>query len=298
MQMGLEPSEMLLTSTGNCDAAGAGAATAGFQPTLQESVAAGADQPGHYEQSAGPTGNRGKWPIPGTRSGLVAGNGQMDEMAATWGQFVNNIEQHDERLNQERLSSAGQQISGTMIRDIYRPTAQVNGQRVGDGRRIVRQLQHAASQPASTPRSSQPAGAAVHIPHAEYAKFGPGRMHKPSSNDASRRGPLQSPHPEDLLTKPAPSRPATSNQVDTRKTSTEHSSRSKVTGSAAKSAPGELRRQLEPRPGQQMPSDVSVQPSVATPSISGADAATRPGTAPATESHSLTEDKDDWLIEL
>lgn len=75
-------------------------------------------------------------------------------VAHEWGQFVQNVEQHDERLGLERRSPEKQQAPGTIIKEVYQSTALVKGRRVGDGGRAVQQVQLAAASQGSSASTS------------------------------------------------------------------------------------------------------------------------------------------------
>ena len=87
---------------------------------------------------------------------------QVADTAAQWGRYVENIQQHDEKLrleHQASLDTAGSRTSQTVIRDVYRPTSIVNGQRAGGGGKVVLTYSQAAAastneQPALTSNGS------------------------------------------------------------------------------------------------------------------------------------------------
>ena len=87
---------------------------------------------------------------------------QVVETAAEWGRYVENIDQHDEVLRLEHQAdleaAAGNQPSEGVIRDVYRPTSLMNGQRVGAGGKVVHNVPLTYSQAAAAASTNgQPA---------------------------------------------------------------------------------------------------------------------------------------------
>ncbi len=86
---------------------------------------------------------------------------QVAETAAQWGRYVENIDQHDEMLRLEHkasLETRDNRSSKTVIRDVYRPTSLVNGQRAGTGSKVVHNVQLTYSQVAAAASTNgQPA---------------------------------------------------------------------------------------------------------------------------------------------
>ncbi|KAK4151113.1 hypothetical protein C8A00DRAFT_45623 [Chaetomidium leptoderma] len=120
MQMGAEPTEMLMASLNNRNPS----RQQGRQPVLP------VPQAQHPQrQPAGP---------------------RVTQTAAQWGQFVENIDQHDEQLRQEHLATVGQPVSEAVIREVYQPTT------LADGRRVQLTYSQIATAAASTSDEAGP----------------------------------------------------------------------------------------------------------------------------------------------
>jgi hypothetical protein len=138
--MGAEETEMLKASLNNRNA-----------PRQQAQPGPSLPVPGQAEFSRGARNSRhGQQPKP-----LSA---RAAQTAAQWGRFVDNIEQHDEQLFQESLAAnAEQQVSESVIREVYRPTTLANGQRVGGGAGMVQQVQRTYNHVAAASANGQTA---------------------------------------------------------------------------------------------------------------------------------------------
>lgn len=65
---------------------------------------------------------------------------QAAQTAAQWGQFVDNIKQHDEELLQEHRDTKEQQVTESVIWEAYHPTSLANGQRTGGGSKTTQKV--------------------------------------------------------------------------------------------------------------------------------------------------------------
>lgn len=140
LQMGAEPTEMLTASLNQRNGSRQQAWPPFSQPTLPA------------DQGYGPAsrGRRNGKTVPKKSTST-----DIDEMVAKWGQFAENIAQHDEQLRQKLLSTGRRRYSGTVIRDVYQPTTLATGQRVGSGSKVVQQVQIPYSQVAAGLTSGQ-----------------------------------------------------------------------------------------------------------------------------------------------
>jgi hypothetical protein len=136
LQMGAEPTEMLLASLASRNASrqkpdiltpGVNAAT---RPAGQGSN--GSFRGGQRSNK----GSRG-----GNNRGKQYTYAQVAHTSAQWKHLVDNIEEHDEQLRRERLATIGKEVSETVIRDVYRPTTLSDGRRVESDNILVQQIQ-------------------------------------------------------------------------------------------------------------------------------------------------------------
>jgi helicase required for RNAi-mediated heterochromatin assembly 1 len=94
----------------------------------------------------------------GRRTKPAQGPIQAAETAAQWGQFVNNIEQHDEELLQKHLAPGEEQVTESVIQEVYQPTSLANGQRTGGGSKIIQQIKLPYNKVAAAPVKDQSSG--------------------------------------------------------------------------------------------------------------------------------------------
>lgn len=94
----------------------------------------------------------------GRRTQPAQGPIEAAQTAAQWGQFVNNIEQHDEELLQEHLTTEEQRVKESVIQEVYQPTSLANGQRTGGGSKITQQVKLPYSKVAAASANGQSSG--------------------------------------------------------------------------------------------------------------------------------------------
>ena len=94
----------------------------------------------------------------GRRTQPAQGPIQVAQTAAQWGQYVNNIKQHDEELLQEQLATKKQPVTESVIKEVYQPTALENGQRTGGGSKTTQQVKLAYNKVAAGSVNNQPSG--------------------------------------------------------------------------------------------------------------------------------------------
>ncbi len=152
LQMGAEPTEMLLAPLNRQNAS---RQRAGPPPAAPPSGPRG-------RGSGNRGGRRGashpiRQPRQPPRQPAQPITGQLAQTAATWSRFVDNIEKEDEKLeNLARTAAANHTASGT-VRDVYKPTTLVDGQRTSGGDKVVKHVPLTYGQVAAAPNSAQPA---------------------------------------------------------------------------------------------------------------------------------------------